>query len=155
MARTAWSEVAIRPGSFFLLTGHLHDDFAGGAKEAFDTLRLRLASDLMKRSCTKLHLRGDAAVQGSRGEKGTVVRVAVVDAADFVQLNSLTISTLVTTGDWKGQSHFVLDEALHSQLLEVAGLPDERSRGRRARERLEAEIEDRTLRWKVSGRSRD
>lgn len=155
MARTQWSDVINRQSSFHLLTGRLHEDFADGPQEQFDQQRLRFGANLLKRCCAGLKLQGAVSVHGSREGSQTVVLTAVEDAADFVQLTTLTSAAACRASPWKGQGQFVLDEALHIQLLEIAGPPDEKGAGRRAHERRVAEKEDRSLRWAVSGRKRD
>ena len=152
MKRTPWGEIVANPSSCHLLIGHLQDTFAGGPDGRYDTHRLRFAVNLMMRCCTGLSLRGVFAVQGSREGSQPQVQIAMVDPGDFLRLRTLTGSTSGVAPPWKALGIFVLDEALHEQLLEFAGMPDGRGAGRRARERAAAECEERSLRWKVSVR---
>lgn len=152
MSLTPWSEIVSRQASFHLLIGRLHDSFAGGAIDKFDTHRLRFATALMKRCCRATPLKGPAAVHGSREGTQPVVLVAIETTGDFVQLGSLTGSAPEAAPPWRAQSRFVLDEDLHIQLLGIAGPPDERGAGRRLREKRAADLEDGSLRWKIYGR---
>lgn len=156
MAKTSWSEVAAKPGAWHLLLGRLHNSFGDGPCESdpFDTARVRFAVNLMARYCSGLPVRGPVALQGGRDGCDTLVKVATGDSADFERLGLVTASSPVSAGEWKAQAQFVLDEPLHRELLQIAGAPDTRGAGRRARERQTAEREDRSLRWRVSSRER-
>jgi hypothetical protein len=152
MARATWSDVVCNQATFHLLTGLLDDTFEGGPGEKFDTERLRFAVNLMKRCCSALALRGVCAVQGARTGGRLAVQMAIENDADLARLRTLTSSQKRPSSmAWKGEEEFVLDQSLHERLLEVAGPPDERGAGRRARERAKADMEERSLRWKVSG----
>lgn len=152
MKRTPWGAIAAHPSSCQLLVGHIDDSFAGGPDGRYDTHRLRFAVNLMMRCCSGLSLQGTFAVQGSREGSEPQLQLAVSDANDFVRLRTLTGASLGEAPPWKSLAIFVLDEALHERLLEFAGAPDSRGAGRRARERMAAEAEERSLRWKVSSR---
>lgn len=152
MKRTPWGQILANPSSFHLLVGRLDESFAGGSDGHFDTHRLRFAVNLMMRCCTGLSLQGTFAVQGSREESEPQVQLATTEASDFLRLRTLTGSATGVATPWKAVGNFVLDEALHEQLLEFAGTPDNRGAGRRARERATAEAEERSLRWRVSAR---
>ncbi len=155
MPKTTWSEVSTHPAAWHLLIGRLDGSFAGGpqASDPFDTARVRFAVNLMARYCSGLQLRGPVALQGGRDEHSTLVRLATSDNGDFRLLSLAVESTPALPGDWKGQGGFVLDDVLHHRLLTVAGAPDARGAGRRARERHATEVEDRSLRWRVSSRA--
>jgi hypothetical protein len=156
MAKTPWSEVAARPEAWHLLVGRLDDTFGGGRCESdtFDTARVRFAVNLMARYCSNCAAQGVVALQGGRDGCDTLVKVALNDASDFRRLSLVTAGEPAPAGEWKAQAGFVLDEPLHRQLLKVAGAPDSRGAGRRARERQVAEQDDRSLRWRVSSRER-
>ena len=152
MKRTPWGDIVANPSSCHLLVGRLDDTFAGGPDGHYDTPRLRFAVNLMMRCGTGLSLQGLFAVQGSREGSQPQVCVAMSDPGDFLRLRTLTGSTSEACPPWKAVAVFVLDEVLHEQLLEFAGAPDGKGAGRRARERAAAAIEERSLRWRVSGR---
>lgn len=150
MKRTPWADIVATPASRYLLIGTLDDSFGGGPGGGYDSDRLRFAVNLMKRCCTGLSLQGTLAVQASRSDAQPQVQISTDDQADFQRLTLITSGTQIAETPWKGQCQFVLDEAMHQQLLEIAGEPDNRGAGRRERERRVAEVEDRILRWKVS-----
>lgn len=150
MRRISWPEIVATPWSRYLLVALLDESFGGGPRGDFDSDRLRFAANLMKRCCTGLRFQGNFAVQASRNDSQPQVHVSTDAMADFLSLGILTGSKPLAAPPWKGQGQFLLDEDLHQQLLEVAGAPDSRGAGRRARERKEAEVEERSLRWKVS-----
>lgn len=149
MKRTTRAEVSAEMASRYLVVAMLDDSFGGGSRGGYDSDRLRFAVNLMKRCCTGLKFQGTVAVQASRGNGRAQVLVSTDDPADFLRLGSITGSKPVPAAPWKAQSQFSLDEDTHHQLLEVAGEPDCRGAGRRERERQAAELEDRSLRWKV------
>lgn len=154
MPKTSWSEVAARPDAWYLLLGRLDPTFGDGPcdSDPFDTARVRFAVNLMARYCSGLPLQGPIALQGGRDGRHTLVKLATSDPADFRKLNTVLASTPAPAGDWQEQGHFVLDDVLHRKLLRIAGAPDMRGAGRRAKERQAAEQEDRSLRWRVSSR---
>lgn len=152
MKRKPWGAMVAIPSSCHVLVGRLDDSFAGGPDGQYDTHRLRFAVNLMMRCCTGLSLEGTFAVQGSRDGSGPQVQLATSEASDFLRLRTLMGGTAGMAPPWKSLGTFVLDEAIHEQLLEFAGAPDNRGAGRRARERAAAEVEQRSLRWKVSAR---
>jgi len=151
--RCAWSDIMSQPGSYVLLIGRLDDSFAGGQGDPYDGQRLRFAGELMKRLCTALALEGGIAIEGSRSTGGAVVHIAVESAADLERLSVLGASELVPAPPWKAKGKFELTEELHRRLLALAGPPDLRGAGRRARERKDQQEQDRSLRWNTdSGR---
>lgn len=152
MKRTPWGEIVANPASFHLLVGRLDESFAGGPDANYDTQRLRFAVNLMMRCCTGLSLQKTFAIQGSRAGGEPQVQLAISDENDFLRLRTVTGSKLDGAAPWKALGVFVLDEALHERLLEFAGAPDNRGAGRRARERATADLEERSLRWRVSAR---
>lgn len=151
MPKTTWDEIAARMPSCYLLVGRLDASFGDGPRKSdpFDSLRVRFAVNLMARCCRGLALPGSFALQGSRDGSQALVQFATDDEADFRRLGLLTsgIPTLGGEGAWKAQSGFVLDEALHDRLLKIAGAPDDRGAGRRARARDAANVATRSLRW--------
>lgn len=154
MKRTPWAEITTEPTSRYLLIGMLADSFGGGPRGGYDSDRLRFAVNLMKRCCSGMDLQGTFAVQASRSDSQPQVHISTDDQADFQRLTTITCSRQIEETPWKGQSQFSLDEAMHQQLLEIAGAPDNRGSGRRERERRAAEAEDRSLRWKVADHHR-
>lgn len=150
--RLNWSDVMSRPGSFFLLVGHLHPSFGGGPQGPYDSHRLRFAGDLMKRCCSRLGFTGEFSVEGSREGGTPTVHVAVANEADLARLTSVTSCRPEPAESWKAKADFELTDALHGRLLEVAGPPDHRGAGRRARERKARDQEEQSLRWRVRSR---
>lgn len=151
MPKTTWDEIAAKIPSCYLLVGRLDASFGEGPlkSDPFDSLRVRFAVNLMARCCRRLALPGSFALQGSRYGGHALVQFATDEKADFRRLSQLTSATPTAgrEGAWKGQSGFVLDEALHDRLLKIAGAPDERGAGRRERERNAANVATRSLRW--------
>ena len=144
MARNVWREIGARPAEAFLIVAEIAPDFGGGAREddPFDTARLRFAANLMVRTCTHSNLRGDFAVQPLREPQALVIHCAVTDAADFAHLREVVGATEIEASPWRGRCHVLLDEARHERLLPIAGPPDSRGAGRRARVARERESED-------------
>jgi len=152
MKRTSWNEIRSNSSSYHLLVGRLHDSFAGGPDDQYDSNRLRFAVNLMMRCCSRLSLGGSFGVQASRSGGEPQVELALINAGDFMRFRAMTGGEPAETPPWKSGAVFMLHEALHLRLLELAGPPDERGPGRRAQERAAAESEARSLRWKVSAR---
>lgn len=145
MARIAWSDFGARPGGVFLIVAEIGPDFGGGPRsdDPFDTARLRFAANLMVRTCTQSKLKGDFAVQPLRDSNALLIHCAVTEPADFAQLCELVGGTDIEESLWRGRRRFLLDETTHEALLVVAGPPDSRGAGRRARAAREREAEDR------------
>ncbi len=144
-------DVVTRQSSYYLLTGLIQDDFVGGPKEAFDSPRLRLAADLMNRSCTRLGLRGSTAVQGTRDEGQTVVLVAVDDPEDYARLCHPDIEHTDPERELEGQQQIPAWRGLAHKASEGGRAGRHRGPGRRAKVRKEADAADRSLRWRVGG----
>ncbi|MDB5487384.1 MAG: hypothetical protein JWQ58_1099 [Reyranella sp.] len=145
MARIAWTDFGSRPADAFLIVAEIAPDFGGGPRpdDPFDTARLRFAANLMVRTCTQSKLAGDFAVQPLRDSGALLIHCAVTQPADFARLCKTVGGEDVEAALWRGRRRFVLDEARHDALLAIAGPPDSRGAGRRARAAKERESEDR------------
>lgn len=148
MTRSAWSDIGNNPGAAFLIVAEIAPDFGGGPRndDPFDTARLRFAANLMVRTCTQSRLAGSFAVQPLRDDGKLLIHCAVTDPADFARLSKAVGGDEVAASVWRGCRRFVLDEATHEALLAIAGPPDSRGAGRRARAVAEREAENR-YRW--------
>lgn len=149
MPRIAWTDLANSAGTAFLIAGELTSCFAGGRREddPFDSARLRFAANLMVRTCSHLKLQGPFAVQPSRNGSSLLINCAVIETADFARLAEVTGGEDVEASLWRGRRHFQLDEARHEALLAVAGPPDGRGAGRRARAAARDADEQSRYRW--------
>lgn len=148
MPRLAWTDLANSPGTAFLIVGELAPSFAGGRREddPFDSARLRFAANLIVRTCSHLKLKGPFAVQPSREGNSLLIQCAVTEPEDFARIGQLAGGREMAPSLWCGHRHFLLDDAVHEVLLAVAGEPDGRGAGRRAR--VEArEAEEQRHRW--------
>ncbi len=145
MARMAWSDFGASPGRAFLIVAEIAPDFGGGPRsdDPFDTARLRFAANLMVRTCTQSKLKGNFAVQPLRDSNALLIHCAVTEPGDFAQLCNIVGGTDVEASLWLGRRRFLLDEARHESLLAIAGSPDSRGAGRRARAAKEREAENR------------
>lgn len=145
MARIAWSDFGARPGRAYLVVAEIAPDFGGGQApdDPFDTARLRFAANLIVRTCTQSKLQGDFAVQPLRDGGALLIHCAVAEPADFARLCEIVGGTDVDASLWRGRRRFLLDEARHDALLAIAGPPDSRGAGRRARAAKEREAQDR------------
>ncbi|MDB5578748.1 MAG: hypothetical protein JWR80_3924 [Bradyrhizobium sp.] len=138
MARVARHAVA----ATYELVVEIGADFAGGPKadDPFDTARLREACNLMARLCTRLGLAGDYAITPIRGVT-PMVGLAFACASDYRHIVQLW------RGDVPGPVHnsVLLDDAIHTCLLEVAGPPDcDRSKRRsKAKEEMASAFSER------------
>lgn len=148
MPRFAWTDLASSPSTAFLVVGELGPGFAGGRREddPFDSARLRFAANLVVRTCSHLKLKGPFAVQPSREGNSLRIQCVVKESDDFVRLGELTGGREVEASLWRGSRHFLLDESTHEALLAIAGQPDGRGAGRRARA-ASRDAEDQRLRW--------
>ncbi|WP_428680008.1 hypothetical protein [Reyranella sp.] len=148
MPRLAWTDLASSPGTAFLLVGELTPCFAGGRREddPFDSARLRFAANLIVRTCSHLKLKGPFAVQPSREGNMLVIQCAVTELQDFLRLADLTGGREIEASLWRGHRHFQLDDPKHVSLLAIAGPPDGRGAGRRARA-ASRESEEQRHRW--------
>ncbi|WP_425066999.1 hypothetical protein [Reyranella sp.] len=148
MPRLAWTDLASSPGTAFLLVGELTPCFAGGKREddPFDSARLRFAANLLVRTCSHLKLQGPFAVQPSREGNALVIQCAVTEAHDFARLAELMGGREIEASEWCGHRHFLLDDAKHEALLAIAGPPDGRGAGRRARAAAR-ESDEQRYRW--------
>jgi hypothetical protein len=135
MPRIVWTELAASPGAAYLLEGELMPCFAGGRRDddPFDSARLRFAANLMVRTCSHLKFTGPFAVQPSREGNRLLIHCAVAEAADFARLAEVAGGSELEASLWRGRRYFQLDEARHDALLAIAGPPDGRGAGRRAR----------------------
>jgi hypothetical protein len=135
MPRIVWTDLAGSPGAAFLMEGELMPCFAGGRRDddPFDSARLRFAANLMVRTCSRLKLEGPFAVQPSREGNRLLVQCAVAEATDFARLADVAGARQMEPSSWRGRGYFELDEARHDALLAIAGPPDGRGAGRRAR----------------------
>ncbi len=145
MARIAWSEFGTRPEGAFLIVAEIGPDFGGGPRsdDPFDTARLRFAANLMVRTCTQSKLIGDFAVQPLRDSTALLIHCAVTEPADFARLCGVVGGIDIEPSPWRARRRFLLDETVHDALLAIAGPPDSRGAGRRARAAREREAEDR------------
>lgn len=148
MPRLAWTDLANSPGTAFLLVGELTPCFAGGRREddPFDSARLRFAANLIVRTCSHLKLKGPFAVQPSREGNTLVIQCGVTEPDDFSRLTNATGGREIEASLWLGHRHFLLDDARHESLLAIAGPPDGRGAGRRARD-ASRESEGQRHRW--------
>jgi len=148
MPRLAWTDLANSPGTAFLLVGELAPGFAGGRREddPFDSARLRFAANLVVRTCSHLKLKGPFAVQPSRDGNNLLVQCAVTEPEDFARLAEATGGREIEASLWCGHRHFLLDDAAHEALLTIAGPPDGRGAGRRARA-ASRDSEEQRHRW--------
>lgn len=123
--------------------------FAGGRRDddPFDSARLRFAANLMVRTCSHLKLQGPFAVQPSREGNRLLIHCAVTEAADFARLAELAGGSQIEASVWRGRRYFQLDEARHDALLAIAGPPDGRGAGRRARAAAREAEEQSRDRW--------
>lgn len=149
MARIAWTDLAGSPGAVYLLEGELMPCFAGGRRDddPFDSARLRFAANLMVRTCSHLKLEGPFAVQPSREGNRLLIHCAVAEAADFARLAEVAGGREIEALLWRGRRDFQLDEARHDALLAIAGPPDGRGAGRRARTAAREAQEQSRFRW--------
>jgi hypothetical protein len=149
MARIAWTDLAGSPGAVYLLEGELMPCFAGGRRDddPFDSARLRFAANLMVRTCSHLKLEGPFAVQPSREGNRLLIHCAVAEAADFARLAEVAGGREIEALLWRGRRDFQLDEARHDALLAIAGPPDGRGAGRRARTAAREAEEQSRFRW--------
>ena len=149
MPRIAWTDLASSPCSAFLVTGELAPCFAGGRRDddPFDSARLRFAANLIVRTCSHLKLGGPFAVQPSRDADGLLIQCVVTEAGDFARLAEVTGGNEIDAALWRGRRHFLLDEACHEALLAIAGPPDGRGAGRRARAVAREAEEQSRYRW--------
>lgn len=150
MSRTAWIDLAGTPGTAFLVVGELMSCFAGGRRDddPFDSARLRFAANLMVRTCSHLKLEGPFAVQPSRDGNHPLIHCAVKEPGDYARLVDVTGASGIEPLQWRGRGYFQLDEAHHEALLAIAGPPDGRGAGRRARVAAAREAEDQShYRW--------
>lgn len=149
MPRIAWSDLAGSPGAAFLVVGELAPCFAGGRHDddPFDSARLRFAANLIVRTCSQLKLKGPFAVQPSRDGNSLLIHCAVTEHVDFQRLAEATGASEVEAVLWRGRRHFQLDEARHEALLAIAGPPDGRGAGRRARVAAREAEEQSRYRW--------
>ena len=149
MSRTAWTELASSPGAAFLVAGEVAPCFAGGPRDddPFDSARLRFAANLIVRTCSHLKLEGPFAVQPSRDGNTLLIQCVVIEPVDFARLGDTTGGGEIGASIWRGRRHFKLDETCHESLLAIAGPPDGRGAGRRARA-VAREAEEQSLyRW--------
>lgn len=148
MPRLAWTDLATSPATAFLIVGELAPCFAGGPREddPFDSARLRFAANLMVRTCSHLKMNGPFAVQPSREDGSLLVQCAVTDPSDFLRLGEITGGRELEASLWCGRRHFLLDNATHESLLAIAGPPDSRGAGRRARAASQ-QGEEQSHRW--------
>ncbi|WP_422034721.1 hypothetical protein [Reyranella sp.] len=148
MPRLAWTDLAQTPGTTFLIVGELAPCFAGGRREddPFDSARLRFAANLIVRTCSHLDLKGPFAVQPSREGNNLMIQCVVAESEDFARLGEVTGGREIEASLWCGRRHFLLDNATHDALLAIAGQPDGRGAGRRARA-ASREAEEQRLRW--------
>ncbi len=123
--------------------------FAGGRRDddPFDSARLRFAANLMVRTCSHLKLEGPFAVQPSREGNRLLIHCAVAEAADFARLAEVAGGREIEALLWRGRRDFQLDEARHDALLAIAGPPDGRGAGRRARTAAREAEEQSRFRW--------
>lgn len=149
MPRVVWSDLAGSPGAAYLLEGELMPCFAGGRRDddPFDSARLRFAANLMVRTCSHLKLSGPFAVQPSREGNRLLIHCAVTDADDFARLAEVTGGSEIEASLWRGRRHFQLDDPRHDALLRIAGPPDGRGAGRRARAAAREAEEQPRHRW--------
>lgn len=149
MPRIIWADLAGSPGAAYLLEGELMSCFAGGRRDddPFDSARLRFAANLMVRTCSQLKLDGPFAVQPSREGNRLLIHCAVSEAADFSRLADLAGGTQIEASVWRGRRYFQLDEARYDALLAIAGPPDGRGAGRRARAAAREAEEQHRGRW--------
>ncbi len=149
MSRIAWVELASSPGAAFLVAGEVAPCFAGGPRDddPFDSARLRFAANLIVRTCSHLKLEGAFAVQPSRDGNTLLIQCVVTEPADFLRLGDATGGREIEASIWRGRRHFKLDEACHESLLAIAGPPDGRGAGRRARAAAREAEEQSRYRW--------
>ena len=149
MARIAWTEIARSPELAYLVAGEVAPCFAGGPRDddPFDSARLRFAANLIVRTCSHLKLKGPFAVQPSREGNSLLIQCAVLEPADYQRLGEATGAHEVEASLWRGRRQFTLDEARHEQLLAIAGPPDGRGAGRRARAAARDAEEQSRHRW--------
>ncbi|HQS17236.1 hypothetical protein [Reyranella sp.] len=148
MPRLAWTDLANSPGNAFLIVGELAPCFAGGRRDddPFDSARLRFAANLIVRTCSHLKLQGPFAVQPSREGNSLIIQCVVTEHEDFARLGEVAGGYEIEASLWCGHRHFLLDNATHEALLAVAGQPDGRGAGRRARA-ASREAEEQRHRW--------
>ncbi len=149
MPRMAWTELASTPGAAFLVAGEIAPCFAGGPRDddPFDSARLRFAANLIVRTCSHLKLNGPFAVQPSREGNCLLIQCVLIEPADYRRVGEATGGGEVEASIWRGRRHFWLDEARHETLLTIAGPPDGRGAGRRARAALKEGEEQSRYRW--------
>lgn len=149
MSRIAWIDLTSSPDAVFLVIGELMPCFAGGRRDddPFDSARLRFAANLMVRTCSHLKLEGSFAVQPARDGSRPVIHCAVKEPTDFVRLARAIGGSEIEPSLWRGRCHFQLDEACHETLLAIAGPPDGRGAGRRARAAARESEEQSRYRW--------
>ena len=149
MSRIAWIDLAGTPGAAFLVVGELMPCFAGGRRDddPFDSARLRFAANLIVRTCSHLKLEGPFAVQPSRDGNHPLIQCAVSEAGDYERIADVTGASHIEPLQWRGRGSFQLDEARHEALLAIAGPPDGRGAGRRARVAAREAEEQSRHRW--------
>jgi hypothetical protein len=98
-------------------------------------------------TCSHLKLEGPFAVQPSRDGNTLLIQCVVVEPVDFARLGDTTGGGEVGASIWRGRRHFKLDETCHESLLAIAGPPDGRGAGRRARAVAREAEEQSRYRW--------
>lgn len=128
------------------LVAQLAAGFLGGPKDTdpFDTARLREASNLMARMCTRLGLAERYAITPMRGAT-PMVGLAFASSADFERVALLSRAAGNELGP--ARKSFTLDEETHAQLLEVAGEPDYDRAERRNKAKTEDQSAALSQRW--------
>ena len=91
-------------------------------------------------------MKGSFSVQPSREGNILVIQCAVTEPDDFSRLTNVTGGREIAASLWLGHRHFLLDDAMHEALLAIAGPPDGRGAGRRARAAAR-ETEEQRHRW--------
>jgi hypothetical protein len=71
----------------------------------------------------------------------------VTEFDDFARLGEAAGGREIEASQWCGHRHFLLDEAKHESLLAIAGPPDGRGAGRRARAASRDAEEQSRHRW--------